>query len=127
MRCESIVSQKYARFGKACQIVAQRSDLVAMSEEPVIVTSTGNTAPFEPITLDFDQSGNSSAPTNPSGTPSNAAFMGNAMLDAMKSSLLTKLSDWKNERFQTFRPLSEFFNRANIALPQVRSCFIIIS
>jgi hypothetical protein len=100
-----------------------------MTEEPVIVTSTSgsSTAPFESITLDFDpQTGSKPASSASGTTPSNAAFMGNAMLDAMKSSLLTKMNDWKNERFQTFRPVGEFLNRANVALPQVCSYYSVL-
>jgi hypothetical protein len=94
-----------------------------MSDEPVIVTHSASSPTYEQIILDFDQ------PTKPKGqgdTKSNipSGSVGNAMLEAMKSSLLTKLAAWKEERFQSFRPMNEFCNRENVALPAVS--FIII-
>lgn len=83
--------------------------------DPVIVTSS-NTS-FEPIILDFDTK--TSQPTNAATHNGVPLGMGNAMLEAVKTSLFTKLNAWREERFQSFRPVSEFLNRNNLGLPKV--------
>jgi len=75
--------------------------------DPVILTTTN--AGFEPIILDFD-----AAQTK----PNTSVGMGNAVLDAVKVSLVNKVTVWKEERFQTFRPLGEFLNKSNISFPK---------
>jgi len=83
--------------------------------EPVIITSNNN---FETIVLDQPTQTVNYSNTNGTQNQSSIGAMGNAMLETMKSTILSKMSTWKDERFQSFRPVSEFFNRSKISLPK---------
>lgn len=74
---------------------------------------------FETVALDPapPQLTSSSAPSSSFGVGS---FTANALLEAAKN----HASQWKDERFKTFRPLGEFFNRSNMSFPAVILLFI---